>query len=304
MTVSIEGFSRRQTLAMAIAAVLTAPPAVLAREIPRLAAELAALERQVGGRLGVGFLDVGTGRVQGWRLDERFAHCSSFKLSLAALVLHGAERGRWSLSERLHWTRADLLPASPVTTPATDSGMTMEQLARAALVTSDNTAANTLLRRTGGPAALTAFWAAMGDRVSRLDRYEPELNRVPRGSLLDNTTPRAMARTVAGLVTGNVLGPAARTRLTGWMAEVETGKRRLRAGFPATWISGDKTGTGVNPVSTTYVDLAYTRPPGRSPLIVTAYFEPAHPKDEIDPAEEAVLARVGEICARFVGAGA
>lgn len=300
MTGSMESLSRRQTLAMALAVALASPSCLYARGQPKLAADLAALERQAGGRLGVALLDGAAGGIQGWRLDERFAHCSSFKLSLAAQVLQGAEKGRWSLSEVLRWTREDLLPASPVTTPATDTGLTLEQLARAALVTSDNTAANLLLRKVGGPAALTAFWRSMGDRVSRLDRYEPELNRVPRGSLPDTTSPRAMARTVARLVTGNVLGPEARSRIAGWMAEVETGKRRLRAGFPAGWMAGDKTGTGYNPVSTTYVDLAWARPPGRTPLFVAAYFEPAQHIDAVDPAAEAVLARVGEICARSV----
>jgi len=292
----MDRFSRRQTLAMATASLL-AGSRLDALAPSGLSRKLARLERQAGGRLGACLIDGGNGSVRGWRMYERFAHCSSFKLSLAAMVLQGAEQGRWSLGETLRWTQQDLLEASPVTTPATSTGLTMQELARAALVTSDNTAANTLLRRTGGPAAMTAFWRAMGDRVSRLDRYEPELNRVPRGSPLDTGTPRAMARTVGRLVSGNVLKVKGRDLLVNWMIAVETGKRRLRAGFPADWIAGDKTGTGYNPVSTTYVDLAFARPPGRAPLFIAAYFEPSQRLDRVDPAAEAVLARVGELCA-------
>ncbi|WP_261589484.1 serine hydrolase, partial [Escherichia coli] len=41
---------------------------------------------------------------------------------------------------------------------------------------SDNTAANLLLTTIGGPKELTAFLHNMGDHVTRLDRWEPELN--------------------------------------------------------------------------------------------------------------------------------
>lgn len=300
----MERFDRRQTLAMGVATALLGSTGLSAGVSSRFSQDLARLEREVGGRLGVCLIDMGNARVQGWRLDERFAHCSSFKLSLAAMVLKGAEEHRWSLGEMLHWTQQEVMEASPVTATALATGLTMQELARAALVTSDNTAANTLLRRTGGPAAVTAFWAAMGDRVSRLDRFEPELNRVPKGSALDTSTPRAMAHTVSKLVFGNVLQKEGREMLTSWMMSVETGKRRLRAGFPTDWIAGDKTGTGYNPVSTTYVDLAFARPPGRAPLVVSSYFEPAQHLDRVDPAAEAVLARVGEVCARTFGPAA
>ena len=145
--------------------------------------------------------------------------------------------------------------------------------------------------------ARTAFWAGIGDLVSRLDRYEPELNRVPPGSEFDTSTPAAMAATVGKLITGDVLMPAHRALLIRWMIEVKTGARRLRAGFPESWISGDKTGTAWSPGMATYVDLGFGGPPGRAPLIIAAYFEPARGSTSIDPAAEAVLAEVGRLCA-------
>ncbi len=261
------------------------------------AAGLTALEASSMGKLGVCALDTATGKRFGWRLDERFAHCSSFKLSLAARMLQGAQRGEWRLDERLRWTEADLLANSPVTSLHVASGLTIEELARATLIASDNAAANVLLRRIGGPQAITAFWAGIGDRVSRLDRFEPEMNKVPPGTELDTSTPAAMAATVGKLVTGDVLIPAHRALLIRWMIEVKTGARRLRAGFPESWISGDKTGTAWSPGMATYVDLGFGGPPNRAPLIIAAYFEPARGSTDIDPAAEAVLAEVGRLCA-------
>ncbi len=58
--------------------------------------------------------------------------------------------------------------------------MSYEQLCEAALTRSDNTAGNLLLRRLGGPDAVTTLARSVGDDTTRLDRWEP-----------DWTTPRA-----------------------------------------------------------------------------------------------------------------
>ncbi len=296
----MDSIDRRGALALITAAALAGCAAAREQGGSDFGRDLAAIEAKAQGRLGACVVDTATGRRFGWREAERFAHCSSFKLSLAAMVLRGGRRGSWQLAERLRWSQAELLPNSPVTGARVAAGLTLEELAHGTLVTSDNTAANLLLRRLGGPQALTGFWRETGDGVSRLDHYEPELNVVLPGSEANTTTPAAMAATVAALVTGEVLDPRDRATLVRWMAEVETGKRRLRAGFPGDWLAGDKTGTGTDPRSTTYVDLAYGGPPGRAPLIVAAYFQPKVHAEGIDPAAEAVLADVGRLCARAI----
>ena len=236
--------SRRAALATLVA-VLTAGCAATRGAPDWRIARLRRLEESAGGRLGVYIYDTDTRVGVGWRANERFAQCSSFKMSLAAMLLRMADDGSADFSEVLHWTQRDMLSVSPVTAANIATGLSVEALARATLVTSDNTAANVLMRRFGGPAALTAFWRTIGDSVSRLDRYEPDLNVVPPGTELDTTTPIAMAMTTAALVTGTVLSAARRATLREWMAEVRTGSQRIRAGFPTGWESGDKTGTGI-----------------------------------------------------------
>lgn len=270
-------------------------PAVI--ENSRAIVALRGIEKRTGGRLGAYILDPTRGTGFGWRENERFAHCSSFKLSLAAMLLAKADAGEIDLNEVLHWTKDDMLSVSPVTAANIDKGLSFKELAHATLVTSDNTAANVLLRHFGSPPELTRFWRSLGDKTSRLDRFEPELNVTPPDTELDTTTPAAMAATVAALVHGNALKPASRAVLKAWMTEVKTGTDRLRAGFPATWASGNKTGTGIGDTKHTYVDLAFGGPAGRAPLIVTAYFEPAKLVDPMDPAATAALAEVGRIAA-------
>src|SRR6185295_6173686 len=96
--------------------------------------------------------------------------------------------------------------------------MTIEHCCAAVVEVSDNTAANLLLRRLGGPAALTAFVRGCGDRVTRLDRFELELNTNLPGDPRDTTSPAAMLQLMRDLVFGDRLSHDSRVRLATWMA--------------------------------------------------------------------------------------
>jgi len=244
-------------------------------------------------------LDTGSGCEFGWRGGERFGQCSTFKLSLAACVLAEIDAGRLDGAELLAYRKADLLPHSPVTGVHVGEGrMSLIALAEAAQTTSDNLAANLLLRRIGGPARLTAFWRGLGDRTSRLDRIEPALNFVPRGEVRDTVTPRGIAHTVARIVTGEVLGRASRARLTGWMIATDTGLARIRGGLPAGWRAGDKTGTsGAEGMDRLVNDIVVAWPPGRAPLVITGFYQTPGAGPKIRPQDEGVLREVGAVAA-------
>lgn len=281
---------------------LCAATAVPAAASAHWSARLGAIERRAGGRLGAFVLDTGSGRACGWRAGERFAMCSTFKLSLAAFLLYEIDAGRVGPGEILFYAKADLLPNSPVTGANLDhGGLTVMALAEAAQKTSDNLAANLLLRRLGGPEALTAFWRSLGDRTSRLDRFETELNFVPSGDFRDTTAAEAMTRTAARFLTGPVLSPVSRGVLLRWMVDTTTGSRRIRAGLPAGWRGGDKTGTGMARGNPTKInDIAILIPSGgTAPLVVTAFYEPPGDPQEVQPEHEAVLARVGALATAF-----
>lgn len=257
----------RRALLAALAAAAVAP--LEARRQDAAEAALAAAEKAVGGRLGVGILDTGSGRIVGQRLDERFAMCSTFKWVLAAAVLGRVDRGELTLDQRVPFGAADLLEHAPITSARVAEGaMTIEALARAAVVVSDNPAANLLLARIDGPAGLTRFARERGDEVTRLDRVELALNENAPGDPRDTTSPRAMVTLMRAVLCGDALSPASRELLIGWLRACETGKARLRAGLPASWTAGDKTGTGTRGAVN---DVAIAWPPGRAPVLVAAY---------------------------------
>ena len=270
----------------------------------RLAAELRLIEAAAGGTLGVEIYNTASGQSVGINRDRRFGHASSFKTSLAALLLARHAAGTIDADRRVTWGEADMIAHAPFTRERITAGATLRELAEATQITGDNPAANILLRELGGPAALTAFWRSIGDDVSRLDRIEPELNFVPLAELRDTTTPAAMARTVAKLVYGEVLPAAARAQLRQWLIATETGLRRVRAGLPEGWIAGDKTGTSLAPgMGSLYVDIGIAEgPKGESPITFAACFVARGVHDRIDPAAELALARVGKVIKEFAEA--
>lgn len=261
-------------------------------------ARLRRIEKVAGGRLGAFVLDTGSRKSFGWRMDERFCHCSTFKLSLAAMVLRESDAGRLDLAETLPVSRADIVAYSPVVEENLASGrLSLLTLARAVQITSDNAAANVLLRRFGGPDAVTRFWREIGDHTSRLDGCEPSINVIPPSTEMNSTTPRAMAETVRKIVLGDVLGATSRLQLQEWMASTKSGLGRIRAAIPVSWSGFDKTGTGMRSmVGNKTNDLAVLIPPGhQSPLVVTGYFENPVFSENIRQSDEAVLRALGDV---------
>lgn len=250
----------------------------------------ARIEAARGGRLGVAVLDTGNGRRAGHRQDERFPLCSTFKLLAAAAVLARADAGRDSLDRRVRFAREDLVTYSPVTGPrAGGDGMTLAELCEATMVLSDNTAGNLLLATLGGPAGLTGYVRGLGDGVTRLDRWETELNEARPGDPRDTTSPAAMLETMHALTLGPALSPSSKERVVGWLRDNRTGDKRLRAALPSGWRAGEKTGTGENGTSN---DVGLLWPPdgGTAPVLVAAYLTEG-PAD--GAVRDAALADVG-----------
>jgi beta-lactamase class A len=268
---------------------------------PDISAALSKMETGAA-RLGVCILDSATGEYSGNRIEEHFAMCSTFKMALAAIFLREADAGRINLTETLPYSAADIVANSQVTQEnLTKGSMTIAALAEATQKTSDNTAANLLIKRMGGPAAVTAKFPEMGDNVTRIDRYEPEMNFTLAADLRDTTTPLAYAQLTARLLTGNLLKPESRALLLQWMVDTKTGMKRLRAGLPADWRAGDKTGTGAGKGTTNkYNDVAIVFPPGKAPVIIAAYYDSAEASEKMEDRHQAVLAEAGRIAAKWM----
>lgn len=267
---------------------MAASPALAAEAPP----ELETYERESGGRVGLYAENLANGKKLAWRADERFVMCSTLKASLAACVLGRVDRGEEQLAAMIPYSQADLLEYAPVARENLAAGkMSVGEMCKAIVELSDNTCANLLLARIGGPAALTAFWRSLGDTTSRLDHNEPELNRSPPGNPQDTTTPTAMANNLRRLVLGEALSAQSRVQLTEWMVNCKTGANRLRGGLPAGWKIGDKTGYNGKDAAG---DIAVAWPKPDTPVLITAYVQGGTP----NPAKiAAVFAQIGRMVA-------
>lgn len=236
-----------------------------------------------GAEYGWAYVDLQTDKGASLNPDLRLPLCSSFKWLLVASVLARVDQGREQLERRLVLSAEDLLVNSPRVDAALKAAggqrveLSIASLCEAAITVSDNAATNALLPQVGGPAGLTAWLRAIGDGVTRLDRRETDLNRVPRGDLRDTTTASAMLQDLQRLLYGSTLSSASRGRLFNWMLACETGVSRLRAGLPPGWRIAHKTGTWSLEPGHAPLDRAAAgdvgvlfRPQGK-PILVAAY---------------------------------
>lgn len=243
-----------------------------------------------GARIGVAAIHTGDGRQVLHDPLSRYALASTFKLPLAAAVLEAAEEGRLHLREEIEFAPGEPLPNSPVVAEHLEAGrLSVDLLAAAIVQVSDNSAANLLLRRIGGPEAFTRFVRAHGDAVTRLDRYEMELNSNLPGDPRDTTSPAAMAALVRRLVLGGGLSGGSRERLVRWLRSSVPGADRLKAGLPEDWRFGHNTGTGANGAVN---DVGIAWPPGRDPIVIASYQDGGTADMAVRAAAHAAVARL------------
>lgn len=255
------------------------------------------IEAGVGGRLGVAVHDSYGGYVTGYRTAERFPIASTYKLLAAGAVLAATDAGRERLDRHVQLTAADLVAYSPVTElHAGKDGMTVAALCSAAVVQSDNTAGNLLMRLVGGPTGLTAYLRTIGDGVTCLDRIEPVLNEAIPGDVRDTTSPAAMLHDLMALTLGPALSVSAKERLIGWLRASRTGATRLQARLPPGWTAGDRTGTADHGTSN---DVGLLWPPNQDPPVLVAAFLTESPAD--GSSRDGALASVGSAIALAMG---
>jgi len=251
---------------------------------------LSELERAHDARLGVYAVDTGTGRTVAYRADERFAYASTYKALAAAAVLDRTSKA--DLAKVVRYTAADVVDYSPVTAKHAGKGMPLGEIAEVAITYSDNTAGNLLFRELGGPDGWERIVRCLGDRVTEADRLEPVLNSAVPGDRRDTSSPRALATDLRAYTLGRELDAEDRSLLDTWLRGNTTGNATIRAGVPATWVVGDKTGSASYG---TRNDIAVLRPPTGAPIVLAVLTT----HDEADAAtDDALVARAAAVVAR------
>lgn len=237
-------------------------------------------------RVTVAFMDLGNAEVWSHYGDTPMPMQSVFKAPLAAAVLSEVDAGQLSLQETIPIGEEDLSPQLSAISrawPAVRSYTVRELLVRA-VRDSDNTAADVLMKRIGGPGAVTAWLDAQRIRGIRIDRYEREIQMeiaglasfrpawkdaapiaaVPepqrRAALeafladpRDTATAHGVIDFLSRLAAGELLSKPSSQLLMQILGESRTGPGRIAAGLPEGARLAHKTGTarpdlGMSPV--------------------------------------------------------
>lgn len=230
--------------------------------------KLAALEVESGGWLGLSSINTENNMKIDYRADRRFPVQSTFKVLVVGAVLKESMRDEGLLEERIMYSKDDLVFWSPITGKNISKGMTISELCAAAIIYSDNTATNLLVKKMGGLEVITTFAKSVGDGEFRLDHWEPEMNSNPE-DMQDTSTPTGMRISLQNLIFGDVLAKEQREKLIIWLVGNTTGDNRIRAGVPNGWVVGDKTGGGMDYGVTN--DIGIIWPPNCKPIVIAMY---------------------------------
>lgn len=246
--------------------------------------KLADLEAASGGRIGLFVINTKDNTRLQYHAKERFPMCSTSKVMAVSAILKQSEKNTQLLKTKIVYTKKDVESSgyAPITKSNVIEGMVIGDLCKVAITQSDSAAMNLLMKKLGGPEAVTSFAHAIGDNQFRLDRYEPELNSAIPGDLRDTTTPKAMTESLNKLVFGDALELTQQNQLLTWLKGNATGSAKIRAGVPNGRLVGDKTGTGSYGTTN---DIGIIWPPQGSPIVVSIYFtqnkKDASPRDDV-----------------------
>jgi beta-lactamase class A len=254
------------------------------------------------GRTGVAIMRLDGGEwITGQRATELFPQQSVSKTWVALTILDLVDQGKVSLDQKIRITPNDLAVFhQPIRDRVISNGgieATVLALLEQAIIASDNTANDSLLRTAGGPQAVQSFLARKnlgairfgpGERllqsgIAGLDwrqeyslgnRFYAARNMVPMAKRkaaldfyldnpIDGASPEAIVRALARLAKGELLSPASTRLILGIMSRTSSGPNRMKAGVPAGWRFLHKTGTGqiLSPVSTGYNDIGIMTAP-------------------------------------------
>lgn len=233
----------------------------------QLTTKLAELEKSFDGKIGVYAINTNNKQVFAYHADDRFPMQSTLKWVTVTDLLDQAKQHPSLLQEKIQITKTDLMFWAPITGKYVGRSMTLAALAEAAITYSDNVAANLIIKKLGGPQAITEFAHATGNTIFNVKHYEGDLNSDPTNPD-DTATPKGMALSLQQFMLGDVLKPVYRMQLFTWMTNNKAGYKRMRAGTPLGWSVADKTGTGDYGIAN---DIGLLSSPVCKPVVLAIY---------------------------------
>lgn len=215
----------------------------------KLEEEWRGIAAEAKGRVGVAALVIETGEKAELDGAGHFPTQSVYKLPISMAVMRRVDEGKIPLDSELEVAAGDMVQkgkASPIRDKfPRGTKMTVRELMKYALVDSDGTASDVLLRPAGGPEAVTKYLESIGVKDWVVANSEM---RMDWKTQYDNwCTPESAVKLVVALDAakngGGAVSAAGREVILGFLEASQTGAKRIRGLLPAGTVVADKTGT-------------------------------------------------------------
>jgi len=275
---------------------------------------------------GFGFAVSVGGKAVSVEGDRRFSLQSVMKLVVAMAILDRVDQGSMALTDKVLMTLNDRsIGVQPIAARIGPNGYraSLSELIQSAVQKSDSCAADVLADHLGGIQAVQRFLLTKGMDGIRIDRNErhlqaetigltwqpslgdpkvlknaiAHLTRAQRDAATaayrrdsrDTATPVGMARLFSRFADGKLLSPSSTEWLWGVMQGTTTYPTRLKAGVPAGWTFGHKTGSSRTWRSLTVAsnDIGLAKSPDGDRVVMAAFLGNSHLDDK---ARDRVLA--------------
>jgi beta-lactamase class A/alkylated DNA repair dioxygenase AlkB len=272
---------RSVLLSLLLLFLVASPAAAQKPDVAPLETTLRKIAGAARGRVGVALIHLESGTTIDVRGHERFPMASVVKLPIAIEVLKQVAEGRLTLERAVWLDASDIRPCCAIERrhPKGGASRTVRELLELAIIESDNTAADALLKLVGGADVVERRLRAMGFSLINVDRTEGQLlldmagvtnapppeqwtidlqrklvAEVDRESLnkgraryltdeRDTATPYETAQLLGRLQLGDLLPQAETDVLIGYLLQTKTGPRRLKGRLPPETPVAHKTGT-------------------------------------------------------------
>ncbi|MGB2590051.1 MAG: class A beta-lactamase [Candidatus Acidiferrum sp.] len=229
---------------LSLAFALLAPVSLL-RAQDSLAARWRAIAADAHGHVGVGALIIESGQAASMNKSAHYPMQSVYKLPISMAVLQKVDQGQLALDQSIE-IKPDVYVPRGKRSPLRDdyprgTHKSIRELMAYALVESDGSASDVLLKLAGGPLAVTNYLRSLG--ITEIVVADSEMNINWKTQYRNWCTPEAAVQLLANLQNGKGLSSASRSVIFDDLQKSQTGANRIRRLLPPGTIVADKTGT-------------------------------------------------------------
>ncbi|WP_214226725.1 class A beta-lactamase, subclass A2 [Pedobacter sp. B4-66] len=179
--------------------------------------------------------------------NKHYPMQSVFKFHIAMAVLNQVDKGKLSLSQKIHIKKSELLPNtwSPIRDahPNGNVDLPLSEIIKYTVAQSDNNGCDILMRLIGGPKPINDYIHSLGVKDVAIQANEEEMHKEWDVQFLNWSTPKAVTELLTTFYTKKVLSKTSFNFLWKTMVETSTGTNRLKGQLPKGTIVGHKTGT-------------------------------------------------------------